>query len=45
MVTYPLAVLREDVDVVVSQAGSRAGQPALCYERGRILRADAALWR
>lgn len=41
VVTYPMDVVREDVDLIVF---NRGGEP-LCFERGRIGGADSRTWR
>ena len=42
VVTYPLDLLRQDVDLVVF---NRDNPSQLCVERGRILRSDTQRWR
>jgi hypothetical protein len=41
VVTYPLDVVRQDLDLIVS---NRGGEP-LCFERGRIIGAVSRAWR
>jgi hypothetical protein len=42
VVTYPLSVLTQDVDVIVFNRGA---EDRLCFERGRLTRGQTQTWR